>query len=117
MNELETQYLALKTELQDDTRIHSNPNMWLRHKAYKAIVALGQAVVPLIIADLKKHEDTKRHEDYPGWWAMYALPDITGTRIKVGGPEVKHEDGFNKVDVGAVSRFWIAYGKERGMIT
>ncbi len=70
-------------------------------------------VVPLIVGDLEKSLETGEHEDYPGWWAMYALPEITGTRIKVGGPEVKCEDGFAKVSVDDVSRFWVNWLKER----
>ena len=116
MNDVATEYARLKAELVEDTRIHSNPNMWLRHASYKAIVKLGMPVVGLIIGELAKHLETGKHEDYPGWWAMYALPDITGDRIKVGGPEVVHEDGFNKVDVGAVSRWWVEWGKKKGLL-
>jgi len=115
MNGIADQYAALKLELHRDTAFHSNPNMWLRHRAYKDIVSLGHAVVPLILADLKKNLETDAHEDYPGWWVMYALPEITGDRIPVGGEEVKHEDGFFKVTVDAVSRWWVEWGLKKGL--
>lgn len=115
MANVEELYNRLKAELQRDTAFHSNPHFWLEHRAYKAIVTLGVEVVPFIVADLKKSLETGKHEDYPGWWVMYALPDITGVRIKVGGPEVKHEGGFAKVSVDDVSRFWVNwYENEKG---
>lgn len=116
MSEIEDRYSALKLELHRDTAIHSNPNMWLRHRAYKEIVALGQAVVSCILSDLKKSLETGRHEDYPGWWVMYALPDITGDRIPVGGKEVVVEGGFAKVSVDDVSRWWVEWGRQRNLL-
>jgi hypothetical protein len=114
MESLKAIYTRLKKKLNEDTRVHSNPNMWLRHRAYKAIVALGLPVVPLILGDLQKSLLTGKHEDYPGWWVMYALPEITGDRIPAGGREVKIEQGFAKVSVDDVSRWWIAWGKKKG---
>lgn len=102
-------YEDLKRKLSDETGFHSNPNMWLRNRHYKAIVALGKPVVPFILGDLDRHLHTGKEEDYPGWWAMHALPDITGVQIKVGGPEVQVEGGFAKVSVADVSRFWLTY--------
>jgi hypothetical protein len=106
-------YKTLKTRLRRETGHHSNPRGWLDHDAYKAIVALGIDVVPLIIADLQKHIDTGNHGDYPGWWAMYALPEITGVRIPKGGKEVEQKGGFVAVGVDAVSRWWIEWEKQR----
>lgn len=113
---LEENYEALKKKLHDDTWMHSNPNMWLRHAAYKKIVALGMEVVPLILKDIQKYRRTEVHSDYPGWWVMNALPDITGDRIKVGGPEVVVEHGFAKVSVEDVDRWWIAWGIKKGLL-
>lgn len=89
--------------------------MWLRNTHYKAIVALGRPAVACILRDLARYEETKDEDAYPGWWSMYALPSITGVRIRVGGPEVKAEQGFAKVDVGAVAKFWIDWGRKEGL--
>ncbi len=110
------QYEALKQEIHRDTWMHSNPNMWKRHRAYKDIVAMGDEVVPLILADLEESLKTKKHEDYPGWWVMDALPEITGDRIPVGGKEVIIEGGFAKVSVDDVSRWWVEWGRKKGLV-
>lgn len=89
--------------------------MWLRNRHYKDIVAMGRAVVPCILHDLDHSLASDTKDEYPGWWAMYALPEITGVRIKVGGPEVKQVGGFAAVDVDGVSRFWIDWARREGI--
>ncbi len=114
MTKTEATYRRLKRILNDDTKYHSNPKNWLEHQAYKYIVALGEAVVPFIIEDLKRSLETGNH--YPGWWVMYALPEITGARIKTGGKEVQVEGGFVKVSVEDVSRFWVNWYENQQLI-
>lgn len=113
---VEAEYRNLKEKLNEETRFHSNPNMWLRNRHYKAIVILGQPVIPLILGDLARHLESGNNDDYPGWWAMYALPDLTGVRIPVGGPEVEMEGGFAKVSVDDVSKFWVDWGKAQKLL-
>lgn len=113
-NQLQEAYEHLKKRLHNDTRHLSNPNGWLRHEAYKEIVKGGMLSVPFILKDLKA--SLKNESKYPGWWVMDALPEITGVRIKIGGPEVQKEGGFAKVDVKAVSRFWVKWGKAKGWL-
>jgi hypothetical protein len=65
------------------------------HPAYRAIVALGPAVVPLLLADLER---THRH-----WFA--ALAELTGANPVA--PE----------DAGRIRRMaeaWVRWGRENG---
>ncbi len=44
---------------------------------------------------------------------MHALPEITGVRIKIGGPEVIVEDGFAKISVVDMWKFWVNWFETR----
>jgi hypothetical protein len=59
---------SLASEWQADTRFLAAPSAASEHPAYRAIVALGPAVVPLILADLAVAPEP--------WFA--ALRELTG---------------------------------------
>ncbi len=112
MTELESTYRFHQIGLHADVCFQSNPKAWLSNAHYKKIVKMGLPVVPLILADLRKYLVTKDPKHYPGWWVMYALPEITGVKVPVGNVEVKLEDGFAKVSVDDVSRWWIDWAQK-----
>src|SRR5947209_301908 len=86
--ELEAAWLADTYVLSSHTRIVSHP-------AFRAIVGLGEAVVPLMLADL---------EQRPRLW-VWALPEITGA------DPVAPEDA-GKID--RMSEAWLRWGHEKG---
>jgi hypothetical protein len=65
---LAVRFRVLADEWQTDTRFLASPAASTEHPAYRAIVALGPAVVPLILADLAASPEP--------WFA--ALRELTG---------------------------------------
>lgn len=120
MNEAESHYRFLQLSLHAETAHHSNPNMWRRSTHYKKIIAMTWDAVPFILSDLQKYLRTGDHKDYPGWWVMDALPDITGIRFVVApmgeSGMVIQVKGFVAVDVDQVSRWWVNWGIVNGLI-
>ncbi len=73
----------------------SSPTVLCDHPAFQEIIDMGQAVVPLMLADLEKK---------PRVW-VWALPRITGA------------DPVAPVDRGNIrkmSEAWLCWGKENG---
>jgi hypothetical protein len=70
----------------------SNPN-------YKAIIALGKPVVPLLLQEIRQK---------PGFW-FYALRAIT-----MSGPEIPKTIAGN---VPAICRLWVEWGEKNGLLT
>jgi hypothetical protein len=66
----------------------------INHPALRAIVALGPAVVPLMLREL---------EQGPRLW-VWALPEITGENPAPGVSKVSE-----------LSRAWVEWGRERGL--
>lgn len=79
----------------------SNPHKRLRHPAYRAIVAMGWPVVPVLLAELGASDD-------PEMWGP-ALHEITGEQI-----ELSPDDSGRP---GAVARAWLALARGRGWLT
>jgi hypothetical protein len=75
---------------------HSSSSTVLRgHPAFQEIVALGEAVVPLMLRDL---------EDRPRLW-VWALPRITGSD-PVAAPD--------RGNIRKMSEAWLRWGREQG---
>jgi hypothetical protein len=86
--ELEAAWLA-------DTYVLSSYTRIVGHPAFRAIVGLGEAVVPFMLTDLEKR---------PRLW-VWALPEITG------------EDPVAAEDAGNIERMsetWLRWGREKG---
>jgi hypothetical protein len=86
--QLEAEWLAATGVLSDDTAI-------VEHPAFRDIIALGEAVVPLMLRDLEKR---------PRLW-VWALPQITG------------ENPVPATDRGSIARMseaWLRWGKAKG---
>ncbi|HVS40256.1 MAG TPA: hypothetical protein VMS17_32155 [Gemmataceae bacterium] len=81
---------------QDTAHLSSTARM-ARHPAYREIVAMGPAVVPLLLAELKRNPDF--------WFA--ALRDITG------------ENPVPPASAGKIkemARAWVEWGRMRGLV-
>jgi hypothetical protein len=85
---LEATWNAATGYLSDYTAIIEDP-------AFREIVGLGEAVVPLMLRDL---------DERPRLW-VWALPDITGAN------PVPPEDGGN---IARMSEAWLRWGKANG---
>jgi hypothetical protein len=53
---LENEFRTLAQQWKEDCRLLSSTSAMVAHPAHKAIVELGQAVVPLLLRDLEKEQ-------------------------------------------------------------
>jgi hypothetical protein len=93
---LAARFRALAGEWQAATQLLAAPSAAADHPTYRAVVALGPAVVPLILADLAVAPDP--------WFA--ALRELTGA------------DPVPAADRGrprAAAEHWLAWGRARGL--
>lgn len=84
-------------EWQADTRFLAGPSAVSKHPAYRAIVALGPAVVPLILADLAVAPEP--------WFA--ALRELTGAN-----PVPQSDRGRPHI----AAEHWLAWGRACGLV-
>lgn len=66
--DIERHFRALRDEWKAATRFLSDSAKKMNHPAYQRIIGLGPAVVPMLLAELKRD---------PDWWD-FALMQITG---------------------------------------
>jgi hypothetical protein len=90
------QFNALANEWKAATTFLSSTTTMTTHPAYLAIIALGPAVVPLLLADLK--------ENHVHWFE--ALRAITGDN------PVPRENWGN---IPAMTTAWLAWGTSHGL--
>jgi len=93
---LEQRFRRLEAQWKADTEFLSDAGKIIGHPDFKAIIALGEAVVPLMLRDLERQ---------PSLW-VWALPEITGAS------PVSASDGGN---IRKMSEVWLAWGRERGL--
>ncbi len=89
------EFRRLKEWWNRETAYLSNMNQILQHPAYQAIIALGPAVVPILLQEL---------ETQPDWW-FEALRRITGAN-----PAQPEDRG----DLRRLSAAWVKWGHEHG---
>jgi hypothetical protein len=99
---IEQRFRRLEVQWGVDTQFLSNPHKIMSHPAMRAIIALGEEVVPVILRDLQAKDSLM----------VWALPEITGENI--APPTI--EGGFVKCDVRAQIRAWLQWGREKGLI-
>ena len=90
---LETHFRALVKQWKKDTETDSSIARMIRHPAYQEIICMGEPVVPLLLAELKKEPDF--------WFA--ALQQITGA------------DPVPKAIAGKIkemAKAWIDWGRD-----
>lgn len=93
---VEQRVRRLEAAWKADTEFLSDAGRIIGHPAFREIVALGDAVVPLLLRDL---------ESAPGLW-VWALPEITGEN------PVPASDRGN---VRQMSAAWLKWGREKGV--
>jgi hypothetical protein len=99
---LEQLFHRLKAQWSADTLVLSDPGKIMAHPTMRAIIALGQGVVPLILRDLQENRSL----------IVWALPEITGE--DPAPPKV--EGGFLKWDVRAQIEAGLRWGREKGLV-
>lgn len=92
---LEQRFRRLEAQWVAETGHLSSHTTVVGHPAFREIVNMGEAVIPLMHRDLKQR---------PGLW-VWALRDITG------------ENPVSPTDAGRItsmSEAWLRWGRERG---
>jgi hypothetical protein len=93
--DVEAEFRRLAEWWNRETAVLSDIGRACRHPAYRAVIALGPAVVPILLNELK----TK-----PDWW-FDALEELTG------------ENPLTTEDAGKVRQMaakWVQWGREHG---
>jgi len=93
---LEQRFRRLVAEWEAQVAPLSSMTARLRHRAYREIIALGPAGVPLLLQEL---------EQRPNHW-FAALRSLTGE-----DPVPRSERGR----IGPMTEAWIKWGKDRGL--
>jgi len=94
---LQAKFDRLAWAWRQQTDFLSSSTAIVRHPAYRAIVAMGEPAVPLILGELRQRG---------GHW-FAALREITGEN------PVRRED-WGRVD--SMTRAWLDWGERRGLI-
>jgi hypothetical protein len=93
--EFAQRFAALAARWHEETAHMSRMDMVAAHPAHREIVAMGERVVPLLLADLERNGEH---------WFM-ALGEITGAH------PVPRE---NRGRVREMAAAWVAWGREQG---
>jgi hypothetical protein len=94
---LAEQFESLARQWKAETALLSSTTAMAAHPSYQAIVALGTAVIPLLLRDLERE---------PAHW-FEALQALTGA-----DPVPREQWGH----ISAMRAAWLAWGRERGLI-
>lgn len=94
---LAEQFNALAKQWKTETALVSSTNAMVAHRAYQAIIALGPAVLPLLLRDL---------EQEPAHW-------FEALRAVSGEDPVPHDHWGN---IAAMRADWLAWGRGKGLI-
>ena len=97
--DIEARFRRLEAQWRADTQVHSNPGKIMGHPAMRAIVAMGEAVAPIILHDLQAEPSLM----------VWALPEITGENP--APPKI--EGVFVKWDMAAQVKTWLQWGREK----
>jgi hypothetical protein len=99
---IEPHFRRLKAQWCADTMFLSDPGKIMGHPAMRAIIAMGEEVVPIILRDL---------QDKPSL-LVWALPEITGENL--APPRI--DGGFLKWNVDTQIEAWLRWGREKGLV-
>ena len=102
IEDIEQRFRRLESQWKADTLVLSDPGKIMGHPAMRAIIAMGEDVVPIILRDLRAKVSLM----------VWALPEITGENLA----PPKREDGFLKWDVGAQVEAWLNWGRSKGLV-
>jgi hypothetical protein len=99
---LEQRFRRLEAQWKSETLVLSDPGKIIGHPAMRAIIAMGEDVVPLILRDLR---------DKPSL-LVWALPELTGENLT----PPRSENGFLKWNVDAQIEAWLQWGRNKGLV-
>lgn len=94
---VEERFRRLEIRWKEETGHLSSHSAIVNHPAFREIIGLGEAVVPLMLRDL---------EARPGLW-VWALPEVTGTNPVTTGESGK---------IGRMREAWVRWGREQGYL-
>ena len=100
--ELEATFNELVKIWRKETGFHSNDYFIVNHPAYQQIIEMGEAVLPLIFREM---------ETNGGHW-FWALRAITGANPEP--PPKKLPAGWVGLDIKAIYKAWLQWGREQG---
>ncbi len=100
---IEQQFHRLRREWEEATAHHSNPAIIMSHPAMRAIISLGEPVVPVILHQLGTAGDLG---------LIWALHEITGENV--APPTV--ERGFAKWNLSEQVEAWLQWGRKKGLV-
>ena len=99
---IEKHFRELAAQWSADTLFLSDPGKIMAHPAMRAIIALGDEAVPIILRDLQAKASLM----------VWALPEITGENL--APPRV--DGSFRKWDVDAQIETWLQWGRQKGFV-
>ena len=99
---VEQRFRRLEAQWSAETRILSDSGKIMNHPAMRAIIALGDEVVPIILRDLQAKPSL----------LAWALPEITGENP--APPKI--EGSFRKWGVVAETQVWLQWGRDKGLV-
>jgi hypothetical protein len=102
VEDMEQRFRRLEAQWQAETLVLSDRGKIMGHSAMRAIIALGDEAVPLILRDL---------QDKPSV-LVWALPEITGENL--APPRI--EGGFFKWNLDTQIDAWLRWGREKGLV-
>jgi hypothetical protein len=92
--DLEMNYRRLRSQWYSETRVLSDPAKIMGHPAMRAILAMGEEVVPIILHDLQAQPSLM----------VWALPKIVGANPPFQGNNDKMIEA------------WLQWGREKGLL-
>lgn len=99
-------YKELRDKLNYDAGHFSSVARQTKHPAFREIVELGKDVVPVILNEFDRYDQTDEAESFPGWWAFSALCGLTGEDMK----------GYRPGVLSDLVSLWLAWGVENGYL-
>ncbi len=93
--DLAKRFAELNATWKEETRHSSKMKTRMEHPAFREIVAMGDKVVPLILAELERN----------GGFGFLTLHEITGA-------DPVPQEAVGKI--GKIAAAWIAWGREQG---
>ena len=94
---IEQRFRRLEAQWKLDTEFLSDAHKIINHPAFRAIIALGEEVVPLLLHDLESQPSLM----------VWALPEITGAN------PVSPSDSGN---IRKMCEAWLKWGREKGLL-
>ena len=100
--DVESRFRRLAAQWEADTLVLSDRGKIMGHPAMRAIIAMGEEVVPIILRDLQAEPSLM----------VWALPEITGQNL--APPKI--EGGFVKWNIAAQTETWLQWGRAKGLL-